>query len=127
MISFLSEHYILFSIISLLSFGIWINLSNYYGFPSLFIFWRWTCFLVLFNGLILYTIDYIDQILLFNSFFQKNFNDYRVSLLLWLLTFVVICFTFSYSFEFIVLFFVSFWASLMIISTVDFIMFYFLI
>jgi NADH-quinone oxidoreductase subunit N len=127
MISFLSEHYILFSIISLLSFGIWINLSNQYGFPKLFIFWRWVSVLVLVNGLILFTVDYTDQVQLFHNFFQKDWNDYRVSFLLWVLIFVVFCFSFSYSFEFFIFVLVSFWASLMMISSIDFIMFYFLL
>jgi len=127
MISFLSEHYILFSIISLLSFGIWINLSNNYGFPKLFVFWKWVSLLVLINGCVLYTVDYMDQVQFFNNFFQKDFNDYRVGLLLWILAFIVFAFSFSYSFEFFILFFISFWASLMMISTVDFIMFYFLL
>ncbi len=127
MISFLSEHYILFSIISLLSFGIWLNLSNVYGYPKLFLFWRWVTFLVLVNGLVLFLIDGVDQVQWFNNFFNKDLIDYQVGILLWFLALMVLCFNFSYSFEFFILFVISFWSSLMILSTVDFIMFYFLL
>jgi NADH-quinone oxidoreductase subunit N len=98
-----------------------------YGFPKLFIFWRWVGILVLMNGLILYTIDYIDQVTVFNHFFQKDSNDYRFTILLWILALLVLGFGFSYSFEFYILFFLSFWASLLIMSTIDIVMFYFVL
>lgn len=127
MTSFLSEHYILFNIISLLSFGIWINLSPSFGFPKLYLFWKWISVVVLCNGLLLYFIDFVDQVQWFNGFFQKDFLDNQVILLLWFLSLMVFFFQFKYSFEFLILFFISFWASMMMISTVDFVMFYFLL
>lgn len=127
MTSFLSEHYILLNIISLLSFGIWINLSPMYGYPKLSVFWRWISVLVLMNGMMLYMIDIVDQVQWLHGFFQKEWADYQVGFLIWCLGLVVFFFPLTYSFEFFVLFFISFWASLMMISTVDFIMFYFLL
>lgn len=75
--SILSEHYILLSIISLLSFGIWINLSPVYGYPKLFVYWRWITLTVLVNGFILYNVDGCDQVQFFNNFFQTEWKDYQ--------------------------------------------------
>lgn len=125
--SILSEHYILLSIISLLSFGIWINLSPVYGYPKLFVYWRWITLTVLVNGFILYNVDGCDQVQFFNNFFQTEWKDYQAGMLLWSLALILMCFNFNYSFEFFILFLISFWSSLMIINTVDFIMFYFLL
>lgn len=134
MISILSEHYLLLSILSLLSFGIMFNLSPRYGYPALSSFWVFVCMLVLFNTLVLNLIDSEEGLIFFNDLFLKDRTEFVINGITLALGILLLLGFSKYNkearvvgFEYYIFYLISIWSMVLLISSTEFLSFYFVL